>query len=305
MSVCYIAIDGGTTNTRVNYVRDRIILETVRLSYGSNPRDYKNLHEAIHNAINELCEKYGDPICVLGCGMLTSEFGLSEVKHLIAPAGIAELHNCIKRVELPDVTNLPIYLVPGIKKTDGTFFGTDMMRGEETELIGLVDKLDSDCVYILPGSHSKILHVDEMERIDLIRTFLTGEMQVALSNYTILSSSVDIHQPMISEYLIMGYKFAFEHGLNEVLLKIRIMDTQFKMPKEQVYSFFLGAILEGEITEIIKVPQSKVVIGGQKQLKEATYTLLTNLCEKEVIKLPDTASGYASVIGMIRIFELK
>lgn len=70
-----------------------------------------------------------------------------------------------------------------------------------------------------------------------------------------------------------------------------------------MYSFFLGAILEGEVTEIVKVPQHRVVIGGQKQLKEATGALLSDLCNKEIIPLPDTASGEASVIGMIRIFE--
>lgn len=128
------------------------------------------------------------------------------------------------------------------------------MRGEETELIGLVKKPEEDCVYILPGSHSKLLHVDENGRIDTIRTFLTGEMQVALANHTVLASSVDIHQTILPEYLKMGYDYTSEHGLNEVLLKIRIMDTQFKMPADQIYSFSLGAILEGEIREIIKVP---------------------------------------------------
>lgn len=305
MSACYIAIDGGTTNTRVNYVRDGMILETVRLSYGSNPRDCKDLHGAIRDAILELRGKYGDPLCVLGCGMLTSEFGLSEVRHLTAPAGIADLHGGIRRVCVPDVTDLPVCLVPGIKKSDGTFVGTDMMRGEETELLGLVEKPESDCVYILPGSHSKIIHVDERGRIDSIRTFLTGEMQVALAGHTVLSGSVDIRQPILPEYLKMGYDYTSGHGLNEALLKIRIMDTQFKMPADQIYSFFLGAILEGEIGEIIKVPQNRVVVGGQKQLKEAICVLLEKLCEKEVIRLPDAASDNASVIGMIRIFEFQ
>ena len=301
----YIAIDGGTTNTRVNYVKNGGILETVRLPYGSNPRDCKNLRGSARDAIESLCKKHGSPDCVLGCGMLTSELGLFEVKHLPAPAGIAELHNGIRCVKIPDVTDLPVYLIPGIKKYDSSFLQTDMMRGEETELIGLVDRLERDCVYILPGSHSKILCVDEKGRIDTIRTFLTGEMQVALANHTVLASSIDIHQTPVPEFLSMGYRYALEHGLNETLLKVRVMDTQFHIPADQVYSFFLGAVLEGEVTEIIKVPQRRVVIGGQKQLKEATCILLSGLCDKEILPLPDTASGEASVIGMIRIFEYR
>ena len=305
MNHCYIAIDGGTTNTRVNFVRGGEILETVRLPYGSNPHDHAHLHGACKEAIETLRARYGEPECVLGCGMLTSEYGLAEVPHLLSPAGIREFHNGIARLRLPQVSDLPVCLIPGIRIAGDSFLEVNIMRGEETELIGLTDSLSADCVYVLPGSHSKILRVDEQGRLFSLRSFLTGEMQAALAGHTILAGSVDIHQPFDDRYLAMGYDFAAQHGINEALLKVRTMDVVFHETPAARYSFFLGAILEGEILEIIRTPEQKVVIGGQPQLKDATCRLLARLCKKEVLPLSDDRSGSASVRGMIKIYEYK
>ncbi len=302
MSACYICVDGGTTNTRLYYVKDNKVLETVRLKYGSNPKDKGLLAHACKDAIRELLQKYETPECVIGCGMLTSEYGLYEVRHLPTPCGIAELHNGIKKVCLPEITSLPIYLIPGLKCSDGTYLDTDMMRGEETELLGLVDRLSGGFSYILPGSHSKIICADSGNRIYSIRTFLTGEMVAALSANTILSGLIDIKESIDAKYLFEGFRFASSFSLNEALLKVRIMSTQFRLSASACYSFFLGACLEGEVSEIIKIKEETVVIGGQAKLKEATALLLNRFSNKKVIECSDEASQYASVKGMIKIF---
>ena len=44
--------------------------------------------------------------------------------------------------------------------------------------------------YVLPGSHSKLIHVDGAGRIVDFTTMLTGEMIAALSQNTILKDAV-------------------------------------------------------------------------------------------------------------------
>ena len=58
-----------------------------------------------------------------------------------------------------------VVIVPGVKTEGETIADADMMRDEETELIGLMEHLESAAVYVLPGSHSKLIHVDDAGRI--------------------------------------------------------------------------------------------------------------------------------------------
>ena len=83
-----------------------------------------------------------------------------------------------------------VVIVPGVKTEGETIADADMMRGEETELIGLTEHLESAAVYVLPGSHSKLIHVDGAGRIVDFSTMLTGEMIAALSQNTILKDAV-------------------------------------------------------------------------------------------------------------------
>lgn len=85
-------------------------------------------------------------------------------------------------------------LLPEIKVGGDLLENTDMMRGEETEFIGLSEKLQSGCIYVLPGSHSKLIKTDEQGRISSFVTTLTGEMIFALSQSTILKDAVDFSQ---------------------------------------------------------------------------------------------------------------
>ena len=77
------------------------------------------------------------------------------------------------------------------------------------------------------------------------------------------------------------------------------------MNPSEIYSFFFGVILQGEVSEILKAKEPRVVIGGQNQLKYAMSILLNILCDKEIITLPDDESISASVAGMIRILEYE
>ena len=83
-----------------------------------------------------------------------------------------------------------VVIVPGVKTEGETIADADMMRGEETELIGLMEHLESAAVYVLPGSHSKLIHVDGAGRIVDFTTMLTGELIAALLQNTILKDAV-------------------------------------------------------------------------------------------------------------------
>lgn len=305
----YLCVDGGTTNTRVHLMRDGVLVDTVRISLGARAgiSDKDALRLALREQIAALLHRNSlsetDVRCILASGMLTSEFGLYPVDHIPAPAGICELHRGLVQAELPDISPLPFVFVPGVKIRGGSYRETDVMRGEETELMG-ISRSVSDCVFVLPGSHAKVIRTDEEGRITDFSTLLSGEMAAALSSHTILAGAVDLSCPTISrEYLLLGCEDAGTMGLNRTLFKTRILKTQYNRSPEETYSYFLGAVLYGDLAEILRFRAKTVILGGRASLKHALSILLEANSACFVITLDDTDADTAVARGMVRIFE--
>ena len=305
----YLCIDGGTTNTRLHLVRDGAILETVRISLGARAgiEDRTALRHSLRDAIPELLSRFSlsesDVRCILASGMLTSEFGLYPVDHISAPAGIDELHRSLVETQLPDISPLPFVFVPGVKIRGTSYRETDVMRGEETELMGITRSV-SDCVFVLPGSHAKVIRTDEEGRITDFSTLLSGEMAAALSAHTILAGAVDLACPTISrEYLLLGCEDAETMGLNRTLFKTRILKTQYSRTPEETYSYFLGAVLSGDLAEILRFDAATVILGGRASLKNALSILLEEKSCCTVITLDESEADTAVPRGMVRVYE--
>lgn len=302
----YITIDGGTTNTRVSLIKDEKIVKTIKLAIGARVGidNKKLLVSEIKKAVEQLGN--GEPIeRILASGMITSEFGLYNLSHITAPAGIKELHGAMKEVAIPEISEIPFVFIPGVKVTGEGLHETDMMRGEETELVGLCNGCCAGGIYILPGSHSKIITVDCDGRIVDFSTMLTGEMIAALSGGTILKDAVDLNQSETSEeFLLKGYNYCNSFGINEALFKTRVLKNLLGASENEVYSFFIGAVLHGEIKRIVAENEINIVIGGKAQIKNAMYKLLIHICNKDIILMPDDKADTASNFGMIMIYEL-
>lgn len=305
----YLTIDGGTTNTRVSLTENRAVVRTVKIPIGARKSidGTGALKAALSDAIKELLSAFNltenDVDAVLASGMITSEFGLINLPHLIAPVGLKELGAGIKTVNIPEVCSLPINFIPGVK-TLGTLDETDMMRGEETEIMGTLDSSYGECVYVLPGSHSKIIFTDEDGRITKFSTTLTGEMLASLSDGTILRDAVSLScEELDTQSLEEGFLYARKKGINEALFKTRILKNLFGKGESECYSFFLGSVLSAEIDTIAHSPVKVAVVGGKRQIKMAIAHLLNNFSDKKVVTLSDDTVDASTTLGMIRIFE--
>ena len=102
-----------------------------------------------------------------------------------------------------------------------------------------------------------------------------------------------------------GYLYASERGINEALFKVRILKNVFGKTKEELYSFFLGAILSSEIDAILRRGTARVVIGGREQIKRATGILLSALTDAEIVTLDENEVNASVTTGQIRIYEYQ
>ena len=132
----YITVDGGTSNTRVMLVQNGQIEDIVRIPFGARAgiENATALRTAIRDGISELLVRHklkeADIERILASGMITSEFGLCNLPHTCAPAGIAELHAQLHEVVLEDISPIPFVFIRGVKTVGTSVADTDMMRGE-------------------------------------------------------------------------------------------------------------------------------------------------------------------------------
>lgn len=306
----YLTIDGGTTNTRINLVVESEIVDTIELKIGVklniNGKDtYKNeIRKGIEILLgnNEMSES--DIERIICSGMITSELGLCPLEHLKLPCGIYELCKGLHEIVIDEISKIPFVFIRGVKTACSSFGESDIMRGEETELFGITDNPEPGCLYVLPGSHSKLIYIDEESRINDFSTELTGEMIEAIATGTILKDVIDLNNTEIDEqFLQKGYMYAKENGVNSAFFKVRILKTLFSCNDIQTYSFFVGVALSSEIDSIIKSLPRKVVIAGKKQLKLPISILLNKNCDKEVECVADDISKFAATYGMVKIYE--
>lgn len=299
----YICIDGGTTNTRITLVSGGRVIDAERCNIGSGKGgNNAPLKRAVKSGIEHIIERRGAaPKAVIASGMITSGGGLCEIPHISAPAGLKELHNAMTVKYFPEICDIPFAFIPGVKTVSETLENADIMRGEETELIGLDIDISGSLV-LLPGSHSKCIWVSKAGKIEKFHTFLTGEMIYAASSATILSRTVNLSISADSEYLIKGCEYCEKYGINEALFKTRILGMLFDCTPEQCMGFFTGAILCGEIRRVTELPQKRVIVAGKRELKYPTVYLLKYFSQKEVICVSDTAANNAPALGAVKIY---
>ena len=137
---------------------------------------------------------------VIASGMVGSHQGWREAPYLSLPIAVDQIGRTLSTVRTRN--GQIVHIVPGLIENSAL---PNVMRGEETQVIGALSMLDfgqtpcraeqqnehDEILIGLPGSHSKwvqvgIRHRQEQSRIEHFHTFMTGEVYAALCEHTIL-----------------------------------------------------------------------------------------------------------------------
>ena len=289
-----ITIDGGTTNTRaVLWNRERKALCMVRDEIGVKQSAQGGSCAALGRSVkklleNQLCQSgltYEDISAVYASGMLTSNVGLYEVKHLEAPAGLEDFAENVKTVRMNEICPLPIHFIPGLKNKAGKCAladveEMDIMRGEETETLALLDlfPLKEGGMYVLPGSHTKFVAVNREAKITGCLTSLAGEMIEALTRHTLLADAVGrsfAPEAYSREMLLAGSRSTLRAGLTRAAFLTRIVNQFISNAPADSASFLLGTVLAEDIRAVKESRalgnsgRRSVVIAGKEPLQSA------------------------------------
>jgi 2-dehydro-3-deoxygalactonokinase len=120
---------------------------------------------------------------VLICGMAGARQGWAEAPYLKTPTRLDALHEGAIRIDAPG----DIRILPGIAQARPD--RPDVMRGEETQLLGVTEP-DFTGLVCIPGTHSKWVRI-EAGRLVEFSTYMTGELYSVIAQHSILAHAVE------------------------------------------------------------------------------------------------------------------
>lgn len=315
----YLMVDSGTTRTRIRLWSGGQIKGVVEEFAGARDVAIGGSNAPIRAALTRLIgamrRQHPGPVEAVICsGMITSNVGLYEVPHAIAPVSAADLSRRVVRRDFPDITYLPIYFIPGIKTLGpGSSWedlaAYDVMRGEEVECFGLLTQLPlaPPLAFFHCGSHHKLIVVDAAGRIVRSSTAITGELLAAISQHTILAGSLVPLDGLALKTTAVeaGIYASASLGLGRALFLVRVGEVIAGRSREAVTSFLLGALagLDLQLIERELDPATPLVIYGSGAFPAILEQHLKGQGGWQVCTVSKEQSEAAAVVGAVRIVE--
>jgi 2-dehydro-3-deoxygalactonokinase len=180
----------------------------------------------------------------VACGMIGSNRGWRETPYVELPADATRLARHLVRVDATSGRSL--HIVPGVHGVHGP----DVMRGEETQLIGalaLHPELRTRSTWALPGTHSKWVSVRD-NAIDDFATFMTGELFALLRQHSILAAdrSRPGDDPEAFERGVLAARASAAEGAFARLFSARALVLDKALPAASVADYISGLLIGEE-----------------------------------------------------------
>ncbi len=208
------------------------------------------------------------PSLVIASGMVGSALGWHEVPYVDSSVPLPELGRHAFRV--PDAPGgAPVLLIPGycIRNASGV---PDVMRGEETQLLGAWALGHVSGWFVLPGTHSKwVLLQDGVVR--KLRTYMTGELYDLLRKQGTLAAAAGGQTVWDDAAFAAGVDAAGQHALSHLLFGTRARVVSKDMAPQSSASYLSGLLIGAELKDVLgdeagEVPTFQLI--GSPQLAE-------------------------------------
>ncbi len=186
---------------------------------------------------------------LIASGMIGSRNGLAEVPYLPCPVGVEALAQALARVELqvPDEHGggraIALHIVPGLI-TGSAREGWDVVRGEETQLLGV--RRDPARLYVLPGTHAKWMRRTDDGLIASFGTYMTGELFEVLVRHASLGRVMadSVWSPQAFE---RGVREARDARLEDLLFRVRTAGLTGLMAASELADYLSGMLIGAEL----------------------------------------------------------
>jgi 2-dehydro-3-deoxygalactonokinase len=233
---------------------------------------------------------------VLLSGMVGSRQGWREAAYLPCPADPGKLAAALLAVEFEGAA---VRIVPGLSDSDEDGV-PEVMRGEETQIAGVLDALGEEAVVCLPGSHSKWARV-QGGRIVGFRTYLSGEAFAAIRAGTILGRMM-AEAPHDDAAFAQGAARAGEAGhLLHHLFGVRTLGLTGRLAETASASYLSGLLIGHEVRAALAAQGTGVAdevhLIGSRRLTALYARAIEAAGARANILAEDAAAGGLARIG--------
>lgn len=311
-----LSCDWGTSNFRIRLIgiENEEIIDEISTAEGisSTHNNWINsgidregfYSRIIQNNISALQRKAGmvlEDIPVLISGMASSSLGIRELNYAGLPFSSDGSSAGLTRITV-DGFKHEIFLISGVRSEN------DVMRGEETQWLGLIQgeqlKNESELLFILPGTHAKHLEIRSRQLVNL-RTYMTGEFFNLLSTSSVLKNSVVHGESMNTksdeDAFIEGVKAAQGSSILHESFLVRTNELFQKFSRHQ-NTFYLSGLLIG--SELQDIAGSKIVLAAAASLLKPYQLALECLgAGTRVITISPGSLDKAVIQGQLIIFN--
>ncbi|MDQ0456134.1 2-dehydro-3-deoxygalactonokinase [Rhizobium paknamense] len=236
-------VDWGTSNFRLWLVDgEGNILGERQSADGMSACAAENRFAAV---LEEHLEALNAPLSlpVIIAGMAGARAGWLEAPYVETPTALSDLY----RYTVSPEARRPVHILPGLcQKQTGPF---DVMRGEETQLAGVIAGGIETGVICMPGTHCKWVDLEEGV-VRRFRTAMTGEVFDLISKQSILRLSMpggasDLNEAAFDHAVLDAFAPTF--SLTTSLFSIRAAGLLSTPAENEAASRLSGLLIGAEI----------------------------------------------------------
>ena len=294
-----IVADWGTSRLRARLVT---VAGDVIAERQSN--DGINARAGNHEAAFEALVKDWPKVPAILGGMVGSAQGWREAAQIEIPVTAETLARGV--TGFVTASGRTVAIIPGIKLRSAARDG-DLIRGEETQIVGLLDVEPSfSGIAILPGTHSKWVKVAN-GTIGDFQTFLSGEMFELLARHSFLRHSVAEGGGDLAakEDFAVGVRRTGREGLPflAAIFSVRARQILDGVAREDNLAYLSGLVIGAEITEAGEAgwtaPEADLCIIGAETLQRL-YQRAFDILDRPARGLDGDVLATAGLVAIAR-----
>lgn len=259
----------------------------------------------LKEALSRLSQKTGialEHIDIVISGMASSSIGILELPYASLPFPIDGSTAVTSWIPGEGIIPNNMLLISGVATHN------DLMRGEETQLAGIVKMIEEEAIYILPGTHSKHITVANKQIVDF-KTFMTGELFGLLLHHGLLAGAVTapdsnrIEGEEITAFHC-GVEKAIEADLLQNLFSVRVKELKKHHSKTLNYFYLSGLLIGAELKHTCNGSKAHYTICGDHALGALYYSAFRYIgLTGQVTLLTDELPANAAATGQSVILQ--
>lgn len=238
-----IGLDWGTSSLRAYLIAgDGTVVDRVSRPEGIMRVPDRNFDAVFDAVIAPWLRDGATP--VIASGMITSRNGWVETPYCTVPSAAKDLAAAL--VPHRSTSGQALHFITGATTEHND--GPDVMRGEETQIIGAAALGLSNGTFVMPGTHSKWVEVEDGGIKDYA-TYMTGEVFAALKEHTILGTLIE-DGPFAEEAFLKGVESGLGAGskLLNRLFHVRSLPLMGRIGGVEAGDYLSGLLIGSEIS---------------------------------------------------------